>query len=74
MQGVGQNYQPLRGQNDGQHGYNIGNQKPNSKNKHNRTLSNDDRVMEVEGFTDTNTNTHTPFQNKSNSLRNEGDP
>ena len=39
------------------------------------TLSNDDRVMEVEGFTDSgNMQTGSTFQNKSNSIRNEADP
>ena len=54
-----------------------GGSKPNSK-KHNRTLSDDDRVMEVEGFTDSGPNNTNPgstsFQNKSNSIRNDGDP
>lgn len=74
MQGNGQNtYHALRHM-DGQNAFVVGTAKPNSK-KHNRTLSNDDRVMEVEGFTDnSNMNTGSTFQNKSNSIRNDADP
>jgi hypothetical protein len=61
MQGSGAgNYHPLR-HIEGQNSYQVGSTKPTSK-KHTRTLSNDDRVMEVEGFTDTpNINTNTTF-------------
>lgn len=53
LQGNGQTaYHPLRHV-EGQNAF--GSQKPNSK-KHNRTLSNDDRVMEVEGFNDAQNN------------------
>jgi len=73
MQTGGANYHPLRHM-DGQNAYQVGNQKPTSK-KHTRTLSNDDRVMEVEGFADApNMNPGTTFQNKSNSMKNDGDP
>ena len=54
MQGSGSNntYHALRHMDGNQAGPFPGaGSKPNSK-KHNRTLSNDDRVMEVEGFTD----------------------
>ena len=60
MQTGGANYHPLRHM-DGQNANQVGNQKPTSK-KHTRTLSNDDRVMEVEGFADTpNMNPGTTF-------------